>query len=252
MVSKVYFNAMFILLLLCTTLYSQIQKSSSDEEAIKQVIINETNNWFNRDYENWEKNWVHAKYTFSMFSGYGDSALYREKLGWDSVKADAKHYFDKYKEPFDIDVSWSDWNFRIFNDCAWANYIQTNIIEENPYRNREVRFLEKNNGEWKIVYLASVNLFTYNFNNMFSSILEYNINDVGYKLLNEKKFKDAIDIFKKNVELYPKSSNAYDSLGEAYMVNGDKELAVENYKKSLELDPKNENAKSMLSKLAEN
>ncbi len=42
------------------------------------------------------------------------------------------------------------------------------------------------------------------------------------------------------------------AFGEAYMMNGDKDLAIENYKKSLELDPKNENAKSMLDKLAEN
>ena len=53
-----------------------------------------------------------------------------------------------------------------------------------------------------------------------------------------------------NVKLYPKSSNVYDSLGEAYMKNGDKELAIENYKKSLELAPNNENAKQMLIKLA--
>ena len=37
-------------------------------------------------------------------------------------------------------------------------YIQTNIFEgdtQNPIRYREVRFLEKKNGDWKIVYLAS-------------------------------------------------------------------------------------------------
>ena len=134
-------------------------------------------------------------------------------------------------------------------------YIQTNIFEgdtQNPIRYREVRFLEKKNGDWKIVYVSSVNLSSYNFYNMFSSVIEYDLNNVGYRLLNENKFKDAIDIFKKNVKLYPKSSNVYDSLGEAYMKNGDKELAVENYKKSLELDPKNKNAKEMLMKLTNN
>jgi cytochrome c-type biogenesis protein CcmH/NrfG len=41
----------------------------------------------------------------------------------------------------------------------------------------------------------------------------------------------------------------YDSLGEAYMAQGEKELAIANYKKSLELDPKNNNAVEMLKKL---
>jgi cytochrome c-type biogenesis protein CcmH/NrfG len=52
-----------------------------------------------------------------------------------------------------------------------------------------------------------------------------------------------------NVEAYPQSGNVYDSLGEAYMVNGEKELAIENYEKSLKLDPDNANAVEMLNKL---
>jgi cytochrome c-type biogenesis protein CcmH/NrfG len=63
--------------------------------------------------------------------------------------------------------------------------------------------------------------------------------------------KEAIGVFKLNVELFPKSGNPYDSLAEAYMENGDKELAIGNYKKSLELDPKNTNAVDMLKKLGE-
>jgi len=80
---------------------------------------------------------------------------------------------------------------------------------------------------------------------------EYDLNSGGYRLLNQNKTDEAIEVFKLNVKLYPKSSNVYDSLGESYMKNGDKELAIQNYQKSLELDPKNENAKNMLNKLAE-
>jgi tetratricopeptide (TPR) repeat protein len=45
-----------------------------------------------------------------------------------------------------------------------------------------------------------------------------------------------------NVEAYPESSNVYDSLGEAYMLNGEKAPAIENYEKSLKLNPNNANA----------
>jgi len=48
---------------------------------------------------------------------------------------------------------------------------------------------------------------------------------------------------------YPQSANAFDSMGEAYMINDDKELAIQNYKKSLELNPNNTNAVEMLKKL---
>jgi CubicO group peptidase (beta-lactamase class C family) len=81
-------------------------------------------------------------------------------------------------------------------------------------------------------------------------VAEERLNMVGYTLLGQKKITEAIAIFKVNVELYPQSSNVYDSLGEAYMVSGNKELAIVNYKKSLELNPKNESAVTALKKLA--
>src|SRR6266705_4095378 len=78
---------------------------------------------------------------------------------------------------------------------------------------------------------------------------ESELNRLGYQLLQMRKVKEAIEIFKLNVEVYPQASNTYDSLGEAYMVHGDKELAIANYKKSLELNPKNANATAKLTSL---
>jgi imidazolonepropionase-like amidohydrolase len=78
---------------------------------------------------------------------------------------------------------------------------------------------------------------------------EDELNSLGYQLLGSKQIKAAIQVFQLNVEVYPESFNTYDSLGEAYLANGDKELASKNYKKSLELNPKNTNAVEMLKKL---
>jgi len=80
-------------------------------------------------------------------------------------------------------------------------------------------------------------------------VQEARLNDLGYGLLQTNKLPLAIAVFKLNVELYPDSSNTYDSLGEAYMAAGQKDLAVTNYKRSLELNPKNQNALNMLKKL---
>ncbi len=75
------------------------------------------------------------------------------------------------------------------------------------------------------------------------------LNGFGYTLLGKDMIDEAIAIFQLNVEEYPEASNPYDSLGEAYMVAGKKELAIKNYKKSLELNPENQNAKEMLKKM---
>ncbi len=79
--------------------------------------------------------------------------------------------------------------------------------------------------------------------------IEGDFNRVGYGLLNNNKIAEAIAVFQMNVELFPESSNVYDSLGEAYMLNNETELAIKNYKKSLELNPENNNAKEMLKRL---
>jgi hypothetical protein len=78
---------------------------------------------------------------------------------------------------------------------------------------------------------------------------EGQLNTLGYTLLREKKYAEAIRIFQLNVEAYPQSGNVYDSLGEGYMNAGDKPLAIANYRKSLELNPKNSGAVAMLQKL---
>jgi CubicO group peptidase (beta-lactamase class C family)/flagellin-specific chaperone FliS len=78
---------------------------------------------------------------------------------------------------------------------------------------------------------------------------ENEINNWGYMLLKEKRIKDAIEIFKLNVSLYPNSANTYDSLGEMYAFMDEKVLAIENYEYSLKLNPKNKNAEEVLKKL---
>jgi tetratricopeptide (TPR) repeat protein len=61
--------------------------------------------------------------------------------------------------------------------------------------------------------------------------------------------KEAIEVFKLNVEAFPQSFNAYDSLGEAFAAAGEQELAVKNYEKSLELNPKSQSGIDALKKL---
>lgn len=75
------------------------------------------------------------------------------------------------------------------------------------------------------------------------------LNEIGYYFLNKKMNTEAIEVFKLNVEAYPNSSNVYDSLGEAYMQSGNKNLAITNYEKSIKLNPDNQNGIDALKKL---
>jgi tetratricopeptide (TPR) repeat protein len=78
---------------------------------------------------------------------------------------------------------------------------------------------------------------------------EPQLNALGYRLMQTGKLKEAVEIFKLNVEAYPQAFNPYDSLAEAYMNLNERELAIANYKKSIELNPKNTGAIENLKKL---
>ena len=64
---------------------------------------------------------------------------------------------------------------------------------------------------------------------------ETDVNALGYQLLAEKKYDQAIAMFRKNVKEHPESANSYDSLGEALAVAGDKKGAIESYSKALSM-----------------
>lgn len=78
---------------------------------------------------------------------------------------------------------------------------------------------------------------------------EQRLNQAGYGYLQEGKVKEAIELFKLNVMAFPDSWNTYDSLAEAYLADGNKELAIFYYEKSLKLNPGNANAVNQLKKL---
>ena len=66
---------------------------------------------------------------------------------------------------------------------------------------------------------------------------EEEVNRFGYLLMGREQFKEALQIFKLNTELFPNSFNAFDSYGECLLLSGDKANAIIAYRKSLELNP---------------
>jgi dienelactone hydrolase len=54
---------------------------------------------------------------------------------------------------------------------------------------------------------------------------EHTVNMLGYEHMQEGDKQGAIDILKLNAYAYPDSANVYDSLGDAYYMAGDKDLA---------------------------
>lgn len=81
------------------------------------------------------------------------------------------------------------------------------------------------------------------------NIRERNLNRLGYQYLRQDDYERAIEVFKINITLYPKSSNTYDSMGDAYRLKKDTVKAIEYYKKALSINPENRGSKRQLARL---
>lgn len=79
---------------------------------------------------------------------------------------------------------------------------------------------------------------------------ENKLNNLGLQLVfNPATSLHGIKIFVLATEIYPASSNIFDSLGEAYLYTGDNRSAIKSFKRSLELNPQNQNAMNRLQEL---
>jgi len=81
------------------------------------------------------------------------------------------------------------------------------------------------------------------------------LNSLGYFLINQKEKNEwAIPLLKLNIDLFPGDGNLWDTLGEAYLITGQKPQAIDSFEKALELKPESncywcDNATDKLKKL---
>jgi len=80
------------------------------------------------------------------------------------------------------------------------------------------------------------------------TIRERTFNSLGYRAIRSNDYQKALEIFKINTKLYPRSSNTYDSLGEAYWHLKDSVNAKESFKKALSINPENRRALRFIKK----
>ncbi len=79
--------------------------------------------------------------------------------------------------------------------------------------------------------------------------LEATVNSVGYDAMNILDAGAALPVFRWNVQRFPRSANANDSLGEAYRAAGQLDRAKESYRRALMLDSANERIKATIDEL---
>ena len=130
-----------------------------ETEAILNIIASESAAFWNKDYDAWAQCWVHAPYVRSM--GWTPAGGVSYVAGWDTLSTHTREYLaeNPLPNPNAARVRRENFNIRIYGDSAWVTFDQYGIDTgqpsfDMPGRSRETRILEKQNGEWKFVYVG--------------------------------------------------------------------------------------------------
>jgi CubicO group peptidase (beta-lactamase class C family) len=112
--------------------------------------------------------------------------------------------------------------------------------------------------EWKLHANLKEKGIGYVEENLKDIVKEFNLqysprflNYFGYRFMNGGDVDAGLALLELNNKLFPAVANTYDSLGEAWLIKGDKEKAKHFYKQALEKDPELKNAQEMLKKIEE-
>jgi DNA-binding CsgD family transcriptional regulator len=132
----------------------QLESDEDDHKAIIRLIEDETAAYFAKDYEGWERCWVHASYARRY--GWYPRGGRLINIGWERESAEMKLSMQRYPEPnrSGLEIRRENMSIQIRGDTAWATYEQiapqTGDAFDVPGRQHEVRILERHDGSWKI------------------------------------------------------------------------------------------------------
>ncbi len=127
---------------------------AADEAAITAVVQKQTRVFFQRSYEGEADVWAQQPYIIRMVdTGKPD-------IGWDTIGMMYKTFMEENPEPIeDLEFTHTNVHLQIHGDGAWVVYEQhlEGTVEGEPFSSdtREVRFLARLDGAWKIVYQYS-------------------------------------------------------------------------------------------------
>jgi ubiquinone/menaquinone biosynthesis C-methylase UbiE len=89
------------------------------------------------------------------------------------------------------------------------------------------------------------------FERMKKDTLRYDLSEIefrkaGYEFIGSRSYPEAVAVLEMGIELYPESAMLYAEMGEAYLMQGDKEKSLESWKHAAALDPENPNGKYLI------
>ncbi|GAB2561890.1 YybH family protein [Spirosoma areae] len=147
----------FASLLLAQPNWALAQTTNADEEAIRKVIIGETDAYVRRDFDAWAGYFVDSPQTSGVITPNGSPGSMGTRTGFADMKQGMKKWMEQSPKS-EMTVEGRDiWNVKINGTMAWAMWKQHNVFKETTkVDSQQLTVLEKIDGQWKISTSASV------------------------------------------------------------------------------------------------
>lgn len=157
---KKYVLTLFAIILLTGTSCEEKIDIEKEKEAIKAVIEEETNAFLNRDFDRFAATYVQDETNIRLSA---NKSGYNYYVGWEEIGSLFKEYFENNPDPSTDTYEKTNYKVKVYRKSAWVINDETvyDSDGENSLKMIAVRFLEKYNGEWKIVYLSVVSTTSY-------------------------------------------------------------------------------------------
>ena len=122
-----------------------------EKEAIKGVIEEESKAFIARDFDRLAATYVQDETNIRLGAS---KTSYGYRVGWKEIGSTFKEFFKNIPDSRPRKLLLTNYKIKVYKESAWA-------IFNNEEGNIGVRFLEKVNGEWKIVFLSAIMASTY-------------------------------------------------------------------------------------------
>jgi len=144
-----------------TSAYGQEKTGlEKEKEAIKAVILEETQSFYDRDFDRYAACYKHDE---SIVDLRAFSTNYSHAVGWEENSSGTKEFLKNNPEPIKNTEVKKNFNIHVYPNSAWAVFDSEDYDDEGVLVSETigVNFLEKIDGEWKIVYLSRVGVSSY-------------------------------------------------------------------------------------------
>lgn len=125
---------------------------NADKEAIKKVVITETESYLGVDQKAWAETWLPVSYAYWSFS---DKQGTQFVDGWENIQKTFDEYF-KTQKPSRSKVTYTWQEIRVYANGAYVRFSERADDGLHVEVTDQIRVLEKKDGKWKMVCMSAV------------------------------------------------------------------------------------------------